>query len=85
MVWRTRAAAPITLVRGRRCATSRRNSRRFAEVHQALWPAEGGSLGELPSMEPQGNLVERWDSLTQQLRQVVTALKMRTAWFFGQS
>jgi hypothetical protein len=25
-VWRTRVAAPITLVRGRRCATSRRNS-----------------------------------------------------------
>ena len=26
MVWRTRVAAPMTLVRGRRCATSRRNS-----------------------------------------------------------
>ncbi len=65
--------------------TSRRNSRRFAEVHQALWPAEGGMTGELPSMEPQGNLVERWDSLTQQARQVVAVLKMRTAWFFGQS
>ena len=25
-VWRTREQAPITLVRGRRCATSRRNS-----------------------------------------------------------
>ena len=25
-VWRTRVVAPITLVRGRRCATSRRNS-----------------------------------------------------------
>ena len=27
MVWRTRVTAPITFVRGRRCATSRRNSR----------------------------------------------------------
>ncbi len=26
MVWRTRVTAPMTLVRGRRCATSRRNS-----------------------------------------------------------
>ena len=65
--------------------TSRRNSRRFAEVHEALWPAEGALLGELPSMEPQGDLAERWESLTQQLRQVVTALKMRTAGFFGLS
>ena len=28
MVWRTRVTAPMTLVRGRRCATSRRNSKR---------------------------------------------------------
>ena len=27
MVWRTRVTAPMTLVRGRRCATSRRNSK----------------------------------------------------------
>ena len=26
IVWRTRVTAPMTLVRGRRCATSRRNS-----------------------------------------------------------
>ena len=64
--------------------TSRRNSRRFAGIHDAMWPAEtgaarGGSL-EGHSQEP----ADVWDTAGLRLRQVAGACKTPAVWLFRQ-
>ena len=66
--------------------TSRKNSRRFTRVHQALWQEGAGSdkLGPLEEHPPLDAL-GMWESGMQVLRGFAAALKMPVAWLFRQS
>jgi radical SAM superfamily enzyme YgiQ (UPF0313 family) len=64
--------------------TSRRNSRRFAQIHAAMWPAEAGADG---GQAPEGaipDLVDVWDAVGLRLRQVAAACKTPAVWLFRQ-
>jgi hypothetical protein len=64
--------------------TSRQNSRKFAEVYEALWQS-GSPTGELEwSQKPRPNPVDLWEAGAQRFRQLAAALRLRAAWFFRQ-
>jgi len=64
--------------------TSRRNSRRFAQIHQALWPVETGATGERPLETPGEDVVAVWESAVLRLRQVAAAFKTPAVWLYRQ-
>ncbi len=64
--------------------TSRRNSRRFAQIHEALWPAQPAPTSA-PSPEAQLGLGDTWRTVADEVRRVVTALRLQATGFFRQS
>ena len=80
--------------------TSRRNSRAFGRMYDALWPAaeaadtgEGaavqagsgaGGQGGLPA-SPTATLVDVWEVAGERLRQLAAVLKTQVSWLFRQS
>jgi hypothetical protein len=64
--------------------TSRRNSRRFAQIHVALWPVEAGATGERPLEAPGEDVVDVWEAAVLRLRQVASAFKTPAVWLYRQ-
>ena len=66
--------------------TSRKNSRRFTQVHKALW-REGAGAEEVEQLEEHAPLdaLGIWENGMQLLRGFAAAVKTPVAWLFRQS
>jgi len=65
--------------------TSRRNSRLFAQVYEALWQTRDQVADVQLPPRSRIDLVEAWEAAGEQFRRVAGALRLRTAWPFRRS
>jgi radical SAM superfamily enzyme YgiQ (UPF0313 family) len=64
--------------------TSRRNSRRFAQIHETMWPAEPDLTARGPAEAPVRDLVDAWETAGLRVRQVAAAVRTPAVWLFRQ-